>query len=190
MHSDSNYANGSILWDQGNSQGISYIETAIERDYNKVVLGCELVRTFMRQQGNFEVADSYRERGNRHYPILLLAQEERSVIRAKDEFISYNFSRDILRSLSRQLSDYPQIKKSYIVQKSLKYFPEEPLYVLGVVRHRILGEEYAYERDLELLYDLRANLDFPYSIQIVMLSFKRWKLKQVLSRVPKSKIAF
>lgn len=189
MHSNSNYAIGSILLEQGNSQGISYIETAIERDYNKVVLGCELVRTFMRQQGNFEVADCYRERGNRHYPILLLAQEERSVIRAKDEFISHNLSRDILRSLSRQLSDYPQIKKSYIVQKALKYFPEEPLYVLGVVRHRIWYEEYTYERDLELLYDLGDNLDFPYSIQTVILGFNRWKLKQVLSRVPKSKIA-
>jgi hypothetical protein len=144
----------------------------------------------MRQQGNFEVADCYRERGNRHYPILLLAQEERSAIRAKDEFISHNLPRDILRSLSRQLSDYPQVKESYIVQKSLKYFPEEPLYVLGVVRHRILAEEYTYERDLELLYDLRANLDFPYLIEIVILSFNKWKLKQVLSRVPKSQIAF
>lgn len=106
----------------------------------------------------------------------------------QDQFIAHNLSKDILRSLSRQLSDYPQIKEAYIVQKSLKYFSEKPLYVLGVVSRISSYEQYSYELNQELLDELYYNLDFPYSLHIKLLNLYQWNLKRVLSRVPKSKM--
>jgi hypothetical protein len=142
----------------------------------------------MRRKGNSEMADFYRERGDIHYQLLLLAQEERLLINAKNKFVSHNLSKDVLYSLCQQLSDLPQVKKAYIVQKALKYFPEKPLYVLGIVRQQILTEDYSYERDQELIYELLSNLDFPYSLFITLIKVYQWNLKRVLSRVPKSEI--
>ena len=87
-HSDANYMMGSIILEQGDAQGIQHIETAIEQNYEKGVLGYELIRAFMRQKGHVEMADCYRERGDIHYQLLLLAQEERSLIRTQDQFLA------------------------------------------------------------------------------------------------------
>ncbi len=187
-HADANYAIANILLEKGDDQGVQYMEMAMEQDYGKVVSGCELVRAFMRQKGDFERADYYRERGNSHYQLLLLAQEERTCIDAKDKFITHNLPKDLLESLSKQLSDYPQMKEAYIVQKTVKYFSEQPFYILGFVRRRILNDDYAEERDRELLQDLHTNLEFSHDIYIMHLTLYKWNLKRALSRVPKSKI--
>ncbi|WP_190401243.1 M48 family metalloprotease [Pseudanabaena sp. FACHB-1998] len=187
-NSEANYAIGNIFLEQGDEQGVSHMEIAMEEDYTKVVSGCEILRSFMRQTRNFKAADFYRDRGNRHYQLLLLDQEERSIIKAQDNFIPHNLANNVLKSLSNKLSDFSQMQEAYIVQKDLKYFPEKPLYVLGIVRKKILYDEYAEERDRELFHALYSDLEFIKELHIVHLNLSKWNLKRVLSRIPKSKI--
>ncbi|WP_242045103.1 M48 family metallopeptidase [Anabaena catenula] len=192
-HSDANYMLGNIFLELGDVQGIDYIETAFKYDYRKIASGCELIRVFMRQQGNFELADQYRERGDHNYRLSLLAEEERLIIDAKDTFKPHHLPNNIIKILSRKLSDYPQMKEAYLVQKALKYFPEQPLYILGVVRKGFLGEEYSDELDQELINELYLDLNFSESLNIIPLiplNFWSSNLKRVLSCVPNSKIIF
>jgi hypothetical protein len=189
-HADANYKLGNILLDLGDDQGIEYLETAFKYDYSKIAFGCELIRAFLRQQGNFELADKYRERGDYHYKLFLLAEEERSIFSAKDTFKPHDLPDKTIKRLSRKLADYPQMKEAYIVQKSLRYFPEKPLYILGVVRKGFLFEEYGDVLDQELINNLADDLTFPDSLHLISLNFRKRNLKKVLSRIPDAKIIF
>lgn len=184
-HQRANYKLGEILLQQKDERGINYIEKAMEQDFEIVISGCESIGSFLRQQGYLQAANQYKERAQQHYELLVKARAERSFVSTKDKFIPHGLPKVTWKRLCRQLYDYPEIKDAYFVQKVVKYFPEKPLYVLGVIRRGYWWvEDRRNDYDQALLNELIYELEFSGQIYIVILNWHQSKLKRVLRQIP------
>lgn len=65
------------------------------------------------------------------YRTLAEADQERSQLTAQDQFESHDLDGLLLGDLAQQLQRYP-IGRADLVKKTLRFFPEQPLYVLLV----------------------------------------------------------
>jgi len=106
---------------------------------------------------------------------ITLAQQERSSISAGDRFESHDLSASAQAKLVEQLSHYPQVKEAYLVRKTLQYFPEKPLYVLGIIRRRGFIE--LEEAEPNLLKKLMTELALPNQTWVICLNKDRGMTK-------------
>ncbi|MGK7915230.1 MAG: M48 family metalloprotease [Prochloraceae cyanobacterium] len=72
-HAQANYILGQVLLHKADAAGITCIEKAIAQRSDWVIEGCELVYSFLCQQGQAEKAQKYRQRAERHYQLVLKA---------------------------------------------------------------------------------------------------------------------
>jgi hypothetical protein len=100
-----------------------------------------------------------------------LARQERSSISVGDRFESHDLSASAQAKLVEQLSHYPQVKKAYLVRKTLQYFPEKPFYVLGIIRRRGFIE--SEEAEPKLLKKLMTELALPNQTWVICLNKDR-----------------
>ena len=131
-HAGANYTVGQFLLQQQDATGIKYMNKAMQAESDWVIDGCGLVYNFLKQQGQLEAAKGYQKQAEQHYKLILMARQERSNL-WKGKFAACNLPDTDLEKLLHQLSQYPEIKKAYLVQQVLQYFPEKPIYVLGIV---------------------------------------------------------
>ena len=169
-HVSANYLLGQLLLKRQDKQGIEYIERAIAKDPDAVIDGCRVIYDFLQQQGNLEQAQSYRQRAEEHYELMLQAEAERSTIKNSDEFISHNLPESEVNKLRQQLSRYPQITTAYLTRKVVQFFPDKPLYVLGVVRKNNFWQFESESANSELANTLSQNIEFPYPAFFVVLN--------------------
>lgn len=74
-HAGANYLLGRILLEQNDVTGIGYIEKAMSGDPQNVIPCCEAIYYWLKQQGKLEEAKVYQERAQRHYEMMLKAQQ-------------------------------------------------------------------------------------------------------------------
>ncbi len=169
-HVYANYLLGSILIAQKDITGIPYLEVAMKKDSDVFLSGCELIYNFFKQQHNESQANRYIQRAEEHYKCLAKAQEERSTISVNDQFKHHELAAKEVTYLQEQFLHYPEIQEVFLVQKKVKYFPEKPLYVLGVIRRISFWETDKKEQENKLLKRLFAELDCPKSTIIIILN--------------------
>lgn len=99
---------------------------------------------------------------NQILPQLALAQQERSITNKKTIYMSHNILPEQLTDLCQQLSQHPQIKQAYLVQKVVQNLPEIPFYVLGIMRKKHIIESATAQAEWESEFgnDLELGGDF------------------------------
>lgn len=187
-HISANYLLGQILLNQNDTSGIEHIEKAIAQDLNIVIKGYQIIYSFLKQQGNLDKAQYYEERANQHYNLILLAKQERSILEAKDEFKSHNLPELELQKLSQQLSRYTDITTAYLAQKVVEYFPEKPLYVLGV-RRKVSFLEGDYESEnAQMVKVMLENIELSHDVFIFVLDNNHAKIEKKFKQLSDAKI--
>lgn len=186
-HEESNYTLGQILLQKADAAGIACIEKAIVNRIDWVIDGCELVYIFLRQKGQTEEAQRYRDRADQHYQLLLKAQHERSSLFDRDTFKVHTFTASELNELKQPLADYPQVKEAYLVEKVVTYFPENRFCILAVVRKGSLIE--SEDADQKFIDLLAKDLRFPTQAYIISLNSKFYsKFKKKIREIDGSLI--
>jgi DNA-binding Lrp family transcriptional regulator len=184
-HAQANYTLGQILLQKAENAGIAYIEKAIVKRMDWVIDGCDLVYSFLRQQGQTEEAERYRDRAEQHYQLLLKGQQERSGVFESDTFKPHTLEKSEVKELKQQLADCPQVKEAYLVEKVVTYFPEQRFIVLGIVRKR--GWIESEDADQKLIHLLATNLQFPTQAYIISFSGSgTGKLKKKICQIDRS----
>ncbi|MBV6626101.1 MAG: M48 family metalloprotease [Rivularia sp. (in: Bacteria)] len=183
-HALANYFMGEILLNQQNPAGIKYIEKAMAKDIQIVIDGCQVIYSFLIGQNDINTANSYKQRAEEHYDKLVRAEEERQYIKPKDKYQPHGLSKSQLHSLCQQLSCYTEIKEVYLVQKVLEYFPEKPLYVLGVTRKvNWWNETDTQPKNSHLENQLSNNIEFDGRIFILVITGEYSHFDKPLSKV-------
>ena len=184
-HAEANYTLGQILLQKAEKAGIAYIEKAIVKRMDWVLDGCDLVYSFLRQQGQTEEAERYRDRADQHYQLLLKGQQERSRVLDSDTFKPHTLEGSEVMELKQQLADYPQVKEAYLVEKVVTYFPEKRFIVIGIVRKR--GWIESEVADQKLIDLLATNVQFPTQAYIISFSASgTGKLKKKICQIDRS----
>src|SRR6476646_11327420 len=116
--------------------------------------GYELILNFLAQQGPSAQVQHYQARAEEHYRKLMLARQERSFVRASDEFLAHGFSAETIQSLVEPLARYDQLREAYLVRKVVQYFPEDAFYVLAVRRQPKFWETSTEQADQQFLNQL------------------------------------
>jgi Zn-dependent protease with chaperone function len=159
-HVSANYLLGEALLYQGDAAGIQYLETAMNKDFQIVVEGCQMIYNFLQQQGQETEAQKYYQRADNHYQLLLEAEQERSGVWQNDQFTPHDLSVAQEQAFRQKLAQYVQIKEAYLVKKAVKYFPQKPFYVLIIQRQKNFWELDANAKNQELLNLLLSQIDF------------------------------
>ncbi len=184
-HAEANYTLGQILLQNAEKAGIAYIEKAIVKRMDWVIDGCDLVYSFLRQQGQTEEAERYRDRADKHDQLLLKGQQERARVLDCDTFKPHTLEESEVNELKKQLADYPQVKEAYLVEKVVTYFPDKRFIVLGIVRKR--GWIESENADQKLIDLLATNVQFPTQAYIISFSGSgTGKLKKKICQIDRS----
>ncbi|MEH2383429.1 MAG: hypothetical protein V7K27_31840 [Nostoc sp.] len=181
------YLLGQILLNKQDETGIKYIERAIDKDSSIVIEGCQIICSFLQEQGKINQAKSYQERAENYTELILKAQQERSRVRENDKFESHNVSDIEVNKLHQQFSDRPHIITVYLVQKKLQYFPEKPLYVLAVKREVTFLEGIEKPDHSKLVNSLLQENEFLGNVFIFILN-DHLNMEKKLKRIPNSMI--
>jgi Zn-dependent protease with chaperone function len=182
-----NYLLGQILLNKQDETGIKYIERAIDQESNIVIEGCQLIYSFLQQQGKLHEAKSYQERAENYNDLLLKAHQERSDLRENDQFKSHDISDIELNKLCQQLSHYPHIITAYLFQKELQYFPEKPLYVIAVKREFNWLEGNPEADNSKLVNSLLQENELSGNVSIFILN-NNLNMEKKLKQIPDSMI--
>lgn len=92
---------------------------------------CRYAIEFYNDTGREQEAEPFHERLENWEYLRNSAQEERSLILESDEFIPHGLAPDIVADFVGYFDRHPVIAKVYLVQKSVKYMPEYPCYVIA-----------------------------------------------------------
>ncbi len=132
-HPAANYNVGALLLKQGDAAGIDYLQTAIERRYDWLEDGCQLIYRFWCDRDEPEPAATWQTYYQERSSQLGLAQHERTRISSHDRFLPHDLAPEQLVELRRQMRQYEHVAQVYLVRKVMKQFPDDRLFVMGVV---------------------------------------------------------
>lgn len=132
-HEAANFIYGKMLLERKDPRGMPHLQRAMAATPAAVGPGCDAIYWFLREQGRLREAAPYRERGRTHARQWEAAQEERSDVSPDDKFLYHGLSAEQLAALRLQLGQDGQVWRAYLVRKQVRHFPEQPLYVLGLV---------------------------------------------------------
>jgi len=121
------------------------------------------------------------------------AQQERSHINLKVNsktpitalYANHNLSEIEIANLHQQLASYGEIKKAYLVQKIVQNLPENPFYLLGIIRKKQLLESVTAQTEWES--EVGNELEFPGTFIVIVLNHNR-KLQKQLQQVEGAEI--
>jgi len=187
-HAGANFACGQALLLHEDEAGISHLDRAMELDPQSIIPSCEAVFTYLMEHGLEAEADAYRKRAAEHKEHIERARQERLTIHPYDWFEGHNLSPSEINALRQELATYSQIKAAYLVRKVMKYSPDHPFYVLGIVpKYRwYQRSNVKTERTLinSLVSDLKMPWDSKISISIIMLTkdfkYLRWEFRKIM----------
>ena len=199
-HPQANYQVGKALIDRGHFSGCVYLEQAIALDPDLVIPSCEELYRFHTCQGDLTSAEIYLEWRQQHLPKQWRSKLERN-IKDTDRFISHDLEPNLATEICRKLANYPTIDRAYLVCKSMKIFPERPLYILGL---KIANPQSQHSHRLpitaELEHDLceRLRIELNFGQRLIIAPFdsqtsrsahtQDLKLIQNIQKIPGARI--
>lgn len=191
-HVGANYELGRILILANDDLGVEYLETAMSREQECTPNACRLLYDFYQARNREPEAKKYAQKIQAYFEKVALAEQERSRITESDGFLTHDFSPEVIDGLKQKIARYPEIKTAYLVKKKVKYFPEKPIYVVGVVRQIAwykLDRESAAQK---LLARLGSELTYPAETLVIVLEIATKsihnKIHKNIASIAKAKI--
>jgi Zn-dependent protease with chaperone function len=129
-HVNANFAMGLVLLEQQNPEGIGYLEKAMDLSPPTTGHASLLLSGFYFEQGDKELAESYRKRADEHFEKEQKLQELAFDFTAKDKFVPHELSEAVVKQIQEELSKVRGLAGAYLVRKLVDGM--DPFYVLGV----------------------------------------------------------
>ncbi|MCA9051943.1 MAG: hypothetical protein KDA89_24560, partial [Planctomycetaceae bacterium] len=95
------------------------------------------------------------------------AEKERTDIRRSDAFVPHNLPQNDLSNLQTVLQNLEHCRAAWLVQKQLRHFPDERLYVLCVDTATRIGPAQRSERNDRLLTSVMMKAELPGRLFVV-----------------------
>lgn len=84
--------------------------------------------------------------------------------------------------LREQLARLPEIARAYLVRKEVQYFPEKPLYVLGVVVGYSWRRWFGRKSGEQILQQIDDAVEFPGETLLIVTDDAPQRLKKALEQ--------
>lgn len=184
---NSNFTYGAFLLNEGEENGIEYIEKAKKLDSTLKIRADELIYNFLRSKGRDEQAHKYLESVENAYEAVELAQRERASVLPEDNFESPSLPPEQIEKIRRVLGFNEEIQAAYLVRKSVRHLPEFPFHVLclDIKMPRFKFGGVSSENVLEAVSNQVGNFD----VNFVIVLEKNYKgLERKIGNISGAKI--
>ena len=186
-HVSANFMLGGLLLEQGNTEGVAYLERTIPTSSNAASQACERISGFYLEQGNSEMAETYRRRAEDHYRKAMLFQEEATNFAVSDKFVPHGLEESTVQKLQTQLAKVYGLAAAYLVRKIVDG-AEQPLYVLAVVASYTWKDGVSGKHILPLFDELSAKVELPSPASVLSLDGPYGYMLDHISRIPGAQI--
>jgi hypothetical protein len=184
---DAQFALARQLLLAGDAEGVPLMEDAIGREADALVAGGVLLRDYFWGKGEQAVAAQWHQRSQERAAVMRGAREERARITTADRWLPHALHDAALQQLSARLRQVPGLRRAYLVRKSVRFLPQQPLYVVafGVTpwyrpRDRATGEA--------VMQELRQRVTWPGETFILNVEVQPRALRSALQRVTAARI--
>ena len=183
QHVSANFTLGGLLLEQGNAEGVAYLERTIPVNSNAASQACEIISGFYLEQGNNEMAETYRQRAEEHYMKALCFQEQATNFAVSDKFAPHGLEQSRVEQLQAQLAKVYGLAAAYLVRKIVDG-TEQPLYVLAVVASYTWKDGVSGKHIDPLFEDLSAKVELPSPVSVLSLDGPYGDMLDHISRIP------
>lgn len=133
QHVGALWRRGQLLLARDDPQGIDQLSAAARIDPKLEQPACAAVVGFHRRHGREDEAQEYEKRYWELTELGELARRERAHVRSTDRLIGHGLDTAAVAAFARSLERIGGVKRALLVRKALRYQPERPLFVLGVI---------------------------------------------------------
>ena len=133
QHVGALWRRGQLLLARDDPQGIDQLSAAARIDRKLEQPACAALVGFHRRHGRELEAKECERRFWELSEQGELARRERTAVRSTDRLIGHGLPAAVVAALARNLRGIEGLQRALLVRKALKYQPERPLFVLGVV---------------------------------------------------------
>lgn len=186
-HVLANFALGRLLLEQGNAEGVAYLEKTIPTSSDIAHEACELISGFYLEQGNNELAEMFRKRAEEHYKKAMRFQEQAMNFAVSDQFAPHGLEENRVKQLQAQLAKVYGLAAAYLVRKIVDG-TEQPLYVLAVVASYTWKDGVSGKHVAPLFDDLSEKVELPSPVSLLSLDGPHAYLMDRIIRIPGAQI--
>jgi hypothetical protein len=171
---------------RADESGVSMMQDVVVNYSPFVLEGAESLRDYFSGRGELEKAGRWQRRYEQRLRKVQAARLERSQWLVSDELQAHGLEPGVVARLVRQFNNTPELRRVYLVRKTLEHFPEEPLYLLGFSCSRMF-EWRSRGRTAEAMTRLH-QIEFPGETLLVSIEGDNRQFVKKLKRVPASQI--
>lgn len=187
-HAIANCKLGELLLEQDQSRGLDYLETAIRLNPGLLISSFEALYVGFKRLGRNDVAQSYLQQFRKLLPTWNQAQQERQPLSPKVTLIPHNLPHPEIQQISALLTRYPEVRDAFLVQREVKYLPQNKCYLLSIVPQINRQNPVSSLRSWELTDIISQTLCLSEDVRVITLQQGQGDLYQALRRVPGAKI--
>lgn len=168
---------GRILLKQENTEGLAYLKKASESAPNHIRIdACELLIYYYFDRGELDQAQPWVDKLDNINENYERAQYERTIILANDTFIAPDLSDKIIEEIKTLVNTRISGHQVYFVEKIVKYFPEEPFYILAILKK---NGPLRVKANIDIILNDLGDLPIEYACYDMMNSKARKKMKKI-----------
>lgn len=187
-HTMAHYRLGELLLKRRSLEGLDYLETAIHQQPHILLYGFEALYSGLKQQGRHEQAAVYLQQYRELYPLWQRSCQERDELTGKEVFQPHNLSPEMIEQVTWQLNQYPEVREAYLARRQVKYLPESPCYVLGIMWQLNRCDPIHSLRGGELVEVVSQSLCLSMEVRVVPFHDRHRQLYYSLRKVSGSKL--
>ena len=180
-HTGANFALGAILLDQHNAEGVAFLEKAMELKAATIGDASALLSGFYFEQGNRELAETFRKRAVEYYEKEAQLREKTLDLSAHDTFEPHDVPEVNLKEIQAQLHKVRGLSEAYLFRKVVD---SEHVYVLAVLAGYTWQEGVSAKHLDPLWEDLVQITGLPTPIVFISLDIQFGELLPKIGAVP------
>ena len=193
QHVGALWRRGQLLLARDDPQGIDQLSAAARIDRKLEQPACAAVVGFHRRHGRELEAKEYEKRYWELSEQGELARRERANVRSSDRLTGHGLESAVVASLVGAIQQVAEVKRALLVRKVLKYQPERPLYVLGIISGAPWWKPVSAAAEKELVTRIGRECHPPGDMLIVSLrvnaafrgAFRRVRGSEIFRRGPR-----
>jgi Zn-dependent protease with chaperone function len=186
-HPGVNFELGLRLLQRDDDTGISFLETAMEREDRLRLDVLQALRTFHWRQGHDAEAKAFERRIDERMEEEYEGSLERERVHLKDRFEPHGLEDDALQSLRVQLHEMGDIREAYLVRRQVKHLTHLPFLIFGF---SVTGFfRIARQKRLREYVDrISETVEFPCETMILCIDGNNRAFRKKLKKVKGSRV--
>jgi tetratricopeptide (TPR) repeat protein len=180
-HAHAQLAMGAMLLEQGNAAGVEYLEKAMQLSPGMTGHACAVLSGFYYEQGNKELAQSFRNRSVEHSEKVQKQHAKLMTLSSSDTLLPHDLAPEQVRDIQAAFAKLRGLSEAFLVRKVVEGM--DPVYVLAVAASITLRNG-KYAKHIEPLFEELPNLTIlPVPMLFISLDRDHPHMRIPISRV-------